>query len=246
MGKRRADALLVEQGLVGSREKARVVIMAGSVMSANQLVSKPESLVDESVELRILVANRYVGRGGNKLEDALHSFSLSVDGLVALDVGASTGGFTDCLLQHGAAKVYAVDVGYGQLAYKLRQEPRVVSMERTNIRHLSSLPEAPDIATIDVSFISLETVLPTIVSLLKPGAPVIALMKPQFQARKQEVEKGGVVRDPILHATIVGRFTNWAVKNNYSLRGPTTSCLRGPAGNLEFFFLLYAQNAREE
>ena len=238
MAKRRVDTLLVERGLAESREKARAAVLAGDVLVGESLVAKPGALIDEAVELRLLAKPAYVGRGGEKLAHALAAFAVSVEGLTAVDVGASTGGFTDCLLQGGARRVYAVDVGYGQFDYRLRQDPRVVVMERVNARYLRSLPEEMDLATVDVSFIGLETVLPAVARLIKLGAPIVALFKPQFQARKGEVGKGGVVRDPLLVATLVGRFVAWAVQHGFRLRGLTLSPLVGPAGNQELFLSL--------
>ena len=238
MAKRRVDTLLVERGLAESREKARAAVLAGGVLVGEGLVAKPGALIDEAVELRLLAKPTYVGRGGEKLAHALATFAVSVEGLTAVDVGASTGGFTDCLLQRGARRVYAVDVGYGQLDYRLRQDPRVVVMERVNARYLRSLPEEIDLATVDVSFIGLETILPAVARLVKVGGPIVALFKPQFQARKGEVGKGGVVRDPLLVATLIGRFVVWAVKHSFRIRGLTRSPLLGPAGNQEFFLLL--------
>ncbi|MEX0785599.1 MAG: TlyA family RNA methyltransferase, partial [Dehalococcoidia bacterium] len=182
--------------------------------------------------------------GGEKLEHALTTFDIDVRGLVALDAGASTGGFTDCLLQRGAKRVYAVDVGYGQLDYRLRNDDRVVVLERANVRELTELPlphglaaEAPDIATIDVSFIGLEKVVPSVVRLLKPGARIVALVKPQFQARRNEVKKGGVVKDPQVHAKVLGRVVAWGAGEGLRFGGLTASPLLGPAGNKEFFVL---------
>ena len=240
MAKRRVDSLLVERGLAESREKARAAILAGDVLVGESLVAKPGSLVDEAIELRLLARPAHVSRGGDKLAAALAAFSLSVEGLTALDVGASTGGFTDCLLQRGVRRVYAVDVGYGQLDYRLRKDPRVVVMERVNARYLRSLPEEADLATVDVSFIGLEAILPAMSRLLKPGAPIVALFKPQFQCRKGEVGKGGVVRDPLLIATLIGRFVAWAVGHGFRIRGLTRSPLLGPAGNQELFILMEA------
>ncbi|MCH7837350.1 MAG: TlyA family RNA methyltransferase, partial [Chloroflexi bacterium] len=201
---------------------------------------RPAAAVAEDVRIELVRPPRYVSRGGEKLEHALRQFDLDVHGLVALDVGASTGGFTDCLLQHGAARVYAVDVGYGQLAYRLRQDPRVAVIERTNIRDLTALPgeaDAPTLATIDVSFIGLEKVMPAVLRLLAPEGLIVALVKPQFQARRSEVERGGVVRDPLVHATVLGRVVAWAAGEGLRFGGLTTSPLRGPAGNSEFFVL---------
>jgi 23S rRNA (cytidine1920-2'-O)/16S rRNA (cytidine1409-2'-O)-methyltransferase len=240
MTKRRVDTLLVERGLVESREKARAAVLAGGVLVGESLVAKPGALIDEAVELRLLERPPYVSRGGEKLTHALSTFAVDVSGGTAVDVGASTGGFTDCLLQRGARRVYAVDVGYGQLDYRLRQDARVVVMERVNARYLRSLPEEVDLATVDVSFIGLETVLPAVARALKPGATIVALFKPQFQARKGEVGKGGVVRDPLFMATLVGRFVAWAVGHGLRIRGVTRSPLLGPAGNQELFLLLEA------
>ncbi|HKZ50397.1 MAG TPA: TlyA family RNA methyltransferase, partial [Dehalococcoidia bacterium] len=217
---------------------AQAAILAGSVLVGERPVAKPGTLVDEAAQLRLLASPRYVSRGGEKLEHALRVFGLDVRGLVAADIGASTGGFTDCLLQHGVARVYAVDVGYGQLHYRLRQDPRVVVLERVNVRYLRELPEKVDIATVDVSFISLEKVLPVVAKLLSPAGRIVALFKPQFQARRQEVERGGVIHDPLLLATLIGRFAAWAAGQGYRLLGLTRSPLLGPAGNQEFFFLL--------
>ncbi len=242
MVKHRVDTLLVERGLAKSREKARAAVMAGDVLVGDRPVVKPGTLVDEKAELHLLAKPPYVSRGGEKLAHALREFSIGVDALTVLDVGASTGGFTDCLLKGGAGRVYAVDVGYGQLAYGLRQDPRVVVMERVNARYLS-LPEKVDLACMDVSFIGLEAVLPAVGRLLKPGGKIIALFKPQFQARRREVGKGGVVREPGLHATLIGRFTAWAVEQGFRILGLTLSPLQGPAGNVEFFFLLLPPQA---
>ena len=238
MPKRRLDSLLVDRGLVESREKARAAVLAGKVLVGDRAVAKPGMLIPEATEVRLLARAPYVSRGGEKLAHALQTFAIDVKDLVAVDVGAATGGFTDCLLQHGARCVYAVDVGYGQLDYRLRQDPRVVVMERVNVRHLQSLPEKVDLATVDVSFIGLEKVLPVIARLLKPGGRIIALFKPQFQARRREVGKGGVIRDPLLQASLIGRFVAWAVDEGFRILGLTPSPVLGPAGNQEFFFLL--------
>ncbi len=238
MAKRRLDVLLVEIGLAESREKARAAVLAGKVLVGDRAVVKPGTLIPEAAEVRLLAGAPYVSRGGEKLAHALQAFAVDVKDLVAVDVGASSGGFTDCLLQHGARCVYAVDVGYGQLDYRLRQDPRVVTMERVNVRYLRSLPEKVDLATVDVSFIGLEKVLPVIARLLKPGGKIIALFKPQFEARRQEVSRGGVVRDPLLLASLLGRFLAWAIEQRFRVLGLTPSPLLGPAGNQEFFFLL--------
>jgi 23S rRNA (cytidine1920-2'-O)/16S rRNA (cytidine1409-2'-O)-methyltransferase len=237
--KRRLDLLLVQRGLAPSREKAQTSILAGDVLVNGESVLRSAATVDENAEISLAKPQRFVGRGGDKLEHALRAFELDVTGLVALDAGASTGGFTDCLLQHGASKVYAVDVGYGQLDYKLRNDARVVVLERTNVRDLTELPGGarPDIATIDVAFIGLEKVLPSVVKLLRPGARIVALVKPQFQARRSEVRKGGVVKDPLVHATVIGRVVAWANEHGLRFGGLTASPLLGPAGNREFFVL---------
>ena len=238
MGKRRLDLLLVERGLADSREKARALVMAGSVLVDGRPADKPGSPVAEGADLEVARPQRYVSRGGEKLAHALQAFGLDARGLVAADIGASAGGFTDCLLQRGAARVYAIDVGRGQLDYRLRQDLRVVVMERVNVRYLEGLPEPVDIVTADVSFISLRLVLPVARCLLKPGGSIVALFKPQFEAKKGEVPRGGVVRDPLLHATLIGRFVAWCVTNGFRVLGLTTSPLLGPAGNREFLFWL--------
>ncbi len=246
MGKRRLDTLLVERGLAEGPEKARALVMAGAVAVEGRPAVKPGAMVEEGAALAVAAGRRYASRGGEKLEHALRVFRLDVRGLVAADIGAASGGFTDCLLQRGAARVYAIDVGRGQLDYGLRRDPRVVVMEGINVRYLEGLPEPVDIVTADVSFISLRLVLPVARALLddgrrgaRPCAPtIVALFKPQFEAKKDEVPKGGVVREPLLHATVIGRFAAWCVKSRFRIRGLTASPLLGPAGNREFFFLL--------
>jgi 23S rRNA (cytidine1920-2'-O)/16S rRNA (cytidine1409-2'-O)-methyltransferase len=234
----RLDCLLVDRGLVESLQRAQALILAGAVLVGDRPADKAGSAVPADAEIRIRgKENPYVSRGGLKLRGALDTFGLSVRGLVALDVGASTGGFTDCLLRNGAARVYAIDVGYGQLDYRLRQDPRVTVLERVNIRYLGALPEKGDMATVDVSFISLEKVVPALAKLLKDGAKIVALVKPQFQARRPEVGKKGVVRDPQVHAAVLGRVIAWGAGNGLRLLGLTTSPLLGPAGNKEFFVL---------
>jgi 23S rRNA (cytidine1920-2'-O)/16S rRNA (cytidine1409-2'-O)-methyltransferase len=240
--KRRLDLLMVERGLAENREKARVAILVGDVLVDGAPELRAAASVVEGARIELARPPRYAGRGGEKLEHALRAFALDVRGLVALDVGASTGGFTDCLLQHGAARVYAVDVSYGQLDYRLRQDERVIVLERTNIRALSELPplvgrasEQADLATIDVAFIGLEKVLPSVIRLLRPDGRIVALVKPQFQAKRSEVRKGGVVKDPLVHAAVLGRVIAWAAAQRLRFGGLTTSPLRGPAGNKEFF-----------
>ena len=235
--KRRLDVLLVQRGLSQSPEKARIAVLAGDVLVDGGLALQPAATVREDARIELVARPRYVGRGGDKLEHALRVFDLDVRGLVAMDVGASTGGFSDCLLQHGVERVYAIDVGYGQFDYQLRQDPRVVVLERTNIRKLTELAEAPDLATIDVSFIGLEKVLPSVLRLLRPEGGIVALVKPQFQARRDEVRKGGVVKDPLVHAAVLGRMIAWGAGQQLRFGGLTTSPLQGPAGNREFFVL---------
>ena len=238
--KTRLDRLLVERGLAPSREQARRLIMAGEVQVSGRVVDKPGRLVPEDAPVEVRRQPRYVSRGGLKLEAALDRFGLDVSGKVAVDVGASTGGFTDCLLQRGAAKVYAVDVGYGQLAWKLRQDPRVIPLERTNIRYLEALPggELADLAVIDASFIGLRLVLPATLRLLKPDGQVIALVKPQFEAGRQDVGKGGVVRDPQVHRRVLEEVAALAQELGLTVAGLTVSPAPGPAGNVEFLIWL--------
>ncbi|RLC56795.1 MAG: TlyA family rRNA (cytidine-2'-O)-methyltransferase, partial [Chloroflexota bacterium] len=210
MAKRRLDVLLVERGLAESRTQAQRLIRAGLVRVAGQVADKPGTQVATNAAITLQARPRFVSRGGEKLEAALVRFGLDVRGWVAADVGASTGGFTDCLLQHGARRVYAIDVGYGQLDWRLRNDPRVVVMERTNARYLESLPEPVDLVTVDVSFISLGLILPMAVRWLKPGGQVVALIKPQFEAGRREVGKGGVVRDPQVHRRVLERVLDIA------------------------------------
>ena len=238
MAKKRLDVLLVERGLAETREKAQALIIAGEVTVGGRLVDKPGTAVPEESTITVGRGLPYVSRGGLKLEHALTAFGLSVAGMRAVDVGASTGGFTDCLLQRGAARVYAVDVGYGQLDWRLRNDPRVVISERTNVRYLTSLPETVDLATVDVSFISLTLVLPAVVRLLSPEGLVVALVKPQFEAGRQQVGKGGVVLDPEIHKQVLRRLMEWAQREGWVARGLTPSPVLGPAGNREFFLLL--------
>ncbi len=239
--KERLDKLLVDRGLAASRERARALILAGQVVVGEHAVDKVGVKVDIDVPLRLKGEDLpFVSRGGLKLEHALKEFSLDVTGRTAIDVGASTGGFTDCLLQCGAAKVFAVDVGYGQLAWKLRQDPRVVSMERTNIRQLTpdQLSALPDLAVIDASFISLDKVLPPTLALLPAGGEVVALIKPQFEVGKGQVGKGGVVRDPVQHVAVVERVRAEAEALGCTTLGVTESPLLGQKGNREFLIHL--------
>ncbi len=230
----RLDLLLVERGLAESRSLAQRLIRAGEVQVDGQLVDKPGVDVAEDANISLKAKPRFVSRGGEKLAAALERFPVDVGGLVAADIGASTGGFTDCLLQHGAAKVYAIDVGYGQLAWDLRQDARVVVMERMNARYLAALPEPVDVIVSDVSFISLRIVYATAVNWLKPGGTVISLIKPQFEAGRERVGKGGVVRDPAVHRQVLETVTADMAALGLGLRGLMASPLRGPAGNVEF------------
>jgi 23S rRNA (cytidine1920-2'-O)/16S rRNA (cytidine1409-2'-O)-methyltransferase len=239
----RLDRLMVNKGLVASRQRAQAMIMAGNVLVNSQLVEKSGHLVSESSEITLKgEALPYVSRGGLKLEKALESFEVSVQGLVCLDVGASTGGFTDCLLQHGAARVYAVDVGYGQLAWQLRQDSRVIPIERMNIRNmpLNMLPEPVDLVTIDVSFISLKIVVPAVMKFIRKSARIIALIKPQFEVGKGKVGKGGVVRDPLQHESIIDELHRFFKDSGWTSLPVVPSPILGPSGNREFLIHLYS------
>jgi len=234
----RADELLVRQGLASSRSQAKVLILAGEVRTPDGRVQKPSELLAADTQLMLDQGPRYVSRGGLKLEAALHTFRIDVTGLVAADLGASTGGFTDCLLQHGAARVYAIDVGYGQLDYRLRQDPRVVVMERTNARYLESLPEAVDLVVIDTSFISLKLILPAARRIAKQDASVIALIKPQFEAGREAVGRRGVVKDEKVRERAVRDVLSFALDEGFRLLGLMRSPIAGPAGNEEFLAYL--------
>lgn len=236
--KKRLDLLVVERGLAPSREQARAFIMAGTVTVGGRIEDKPGAMVDEGGIVLVEAPSKYVSRGGLKLERALDAFHLEIAGRVAVDVGASTGGFTDCLLQRGAARVYAVDVGYGQLDWRLRTDPRVVVIERTNVRYLSALPETADLATVDASFISLRLVLPATARLLRVGGFIVALVKPQFEAGRGRVGKGGVVRDPEVHREVLRGLAEWGGAEGYGFQKLAVSPIRGPAGNVEFLALV--------
>lgn len=238
MVKRRIDSLLVERELAESRAKAQALIMAGEVSVAGQPVTKPGTLVAEDVDITIAEPPPFVSRGGLKLDYALDQFQLDVSGKVAADIGASTGGFTDCLLKRGASRVYAIDVGYGQLDYRLRQDKRVVVMERVNARYAVSLPEQVDLVTMDVSFISVQKVIPSVAKAMKPRGHLAVLIKPQFEAKREEVGKGGVIKQPEIHARVLGRFIVWATGQGFRLRGLIASPILGASGNREFFVLL--------
>jgi 23S rRNA (cytidine1920-2'-O)/16S rRNA (cytidine1409-2'-O)-methyltransferase len=244
--KERLDVLVVERGLIESRAQAQRLIRAGLVRVAGQVSDKPGLRVAADSDITLQARPRFVSRGGEKLVAALERFDLVVTGVVAADVGASTGGFTDCLLQHGASRVYAIDVGYGQLDWRLRNDSRVIVMERTNARYLERLPEAVGLVTVDVSFISLGLILPTAVRWLEPGGQVVTLIKPQFEAGRREVGKGGVVRDPAVHQRVLEQVLGIAAGLDLGLRGLMVSPLRGPAGNEEFlgWWELGAEEAR--
>mgnify|MGYP000124510981 CR=1 FL=1 len=244
--KKRLDVLLVNRGLAESREKAKAVIMEGKVFVKGQREDKAGSMFDEAAPIEIHGQKlKYVSRGGLKLEKAVSCFNLDLTGKIAADIGASTGGFTDCALQNGAARVYAIDVGYGQLAWKLRSDERVVNMERTNVRYLEadSLPEKVDVVTIDVAFISLDKVLPAVKKIIADDGIVIALIKPQFEAGKENVGKKGVVRDPQVHLTVINNVIATARELGFKIAGLDYSPVKGPEGNIEY--LLYLKNAAD-
>lgn len=241
MTKKRLDVLLVDQGLAPSRERARALILSGNVLVDDVPRDKAGTLVPQDARVTIRGEDHgYVSRGGLKLEGALDGFKVDPAGLDCLDAGASTGGFTDCLLQRGARSVIAVDVGYGQLAWKLRSDSRVTVIERTNVRHLKpgDLSRLSDLAVVDVSFISLILVLPPILDALKPGGRVLAMVKPQFEVGKGEVGKNGVVRDPEKQAAAVEKIAEFARNQGLSVEGPLPSPIPGPKGNREFFLYL--------
>ncbi len=238
--KQRLDILLVEQGLAESRERARALIMAGSVLVDDAPAGKAGQMVAAGSRVAIKESLRYVSRGGLKLEAALDAFAVDPAGLVVADVGASTGGFSDCLLQRGAVHIYAIDVGYGQLAWSLRQDSRVTSLERTNVRTLKALPGnvQVDLAVIDVSFIGLDLVLPAVARYLRLGGQAIVLIKPQFEAGRARVGKGGVVRDPAVHRDVLAQVLTWADGHGWAVQGLIRSPITGPKGNVEFLALL--------
>ena len=235
--KKRLDVLLTEQMYADTRSKAQAIIMAGQVYVNGQKADKPGTAYEENVQIEVRgVTCPYVSRGGLKLEKALRDFGVKPDGYVCSDSGASTGGFTDCLLQQGAKKVFAIDVGYGQLDWKIRSDERVVVMERTNIRYVTpeDLGEPLDLSVIDVSFISLKIVLPAIKALLKPKGQVLCLIKPQFEAGKEKVGKKGVVREPEIHKEVLDSFVQTVTELGFTILGLTFSPVKGPEGNIEF------------
>jgi 23S rRNA (cytidine1920-2'-O)/16S rRNA (cytidine1409-2'-O)-methyltransferase len=240
LARRRADAALADAGLFASREQAKAAILAGRVRVGGAPLTKAGTAVADGAVFEVEPAQEYVSRGGHKLAGALDGFGVVVEGLGALDVGASTGGFTDCLLKRGAASVTAIDVGYGQLAWKLRGDDRVTVLERTNIRSVDrDVAGAPfDLAVVDVSFISLAKVLPHLVAVLKPDGEVLALVKPQFEAGKGRVGRRGVVRDPAVHAEVLRTVESEAAATGFVVRGMTWSPITGPQGNIEFWMRL--------
>lgn len=229
---------MVERGLVESLARAQALIMAGEVIVVGKEAIKPGTLVDEAAVISVAKPPPFVSRGGLKLDYALDQFRLDVSARVVADVGASTGGFTDCLLKRGASRVYAIDVGRGQLDYRLQQDPRVVVMDRVNARYPVPLPEKVDLATLDLSFISVEKVIPSVVNLLKKAGYLLVLIKPQFEARRQEVGRGGVVNEAAVHARVLGRFIIWAIEYGFRLGGLVASPIPGASGNREFFVLI--------
>lgn len=239
--KMRLDVAVFESGLAETREKAKALIMAGSVYLNGQKALKGGAAVKDTdiIEVRGAV-NPYVSRGGLKLHKAVQNFGLSLEGCVCMDIGASTGGFTDCMLSNGAAKVYAIDVGYGQLAWKLRCDERVVNMERTNFRYVTheQIPEQVDFASVDVSFISLRKILPVMRELLRDGGRAVCLIKPQFEAGRENVGKKGVVRDRAVHESVVASITEFALESGFNVCNVDFSPIKGPEGNIEYLMLV--------
>ena len=239
----RLDQYLVQHGMIQSRERAKALIMAGVVFVNEQKVDKAGEMIKEDAKVEVRGHDiGYVSRGGLKLEKAMQCFPLTPNGKVCMDIGASTGGFTDCMLQNGAAKVYAVDVGYGQLAWSLRSDPRVVCLERTNARYLThdQIPDELNFASVDVSFISLKLILPALRRLLKTDGEAVCLVKPQFEAGREKVGKKGVVRDPAVHLEVLEHFLRYAEQSDFSVKGLTFSPIRGPEGNIEYLGYLSA------
>ena len=243
MAKKRLDVALVEQGLVDSRQKAQALIMAGQVYVNGQKLDKAGAGVEETARIEVRGQTlAYVSRGGLKLEKAMKTWPLTLNGTICGDIGASTGGFTDCMLQNGAVKVYSVDVGYGQLAWSLRSDPRVVCLERTNARYLTheQVPDELDFASVDVSFISLKLILPALRGLMGGNGQVVCLVKPQFEAGKDKVGKKGVVRDPAVHLEVLEHFLEHAAEAGFYVKDITFSPIRGPEGNIEYLGWLSA------
>lgn len=238
MSRKRLDVLLYERGLVDSREQGRRLILAGEVSVDGRTVTKVATPTEEDAHIEISQPPPFVSRGGFKLAEALDAFQIEPTGWIAADVGASTGGFTDCLLQRGVRRVYAIDVGYGQLRWELRQDARVIVMDRTNARYLEQLPEAVDLVTIDVSFISLRLILPQVACWLGPKGQVIALVKPQFEAGPDQVGKGGIVRDAATHREVLSGVLSWAEEHTWKVHGLVRSPITGAKGNVEFLVWL--------
>ena len=244
--KKRLDVLLVEKGFFESREMAKAVIMTGCVYVNNQKADKAGASYDESLPIEVRGGNDlYVSRGGYKLEKAMQVFPISLDGRITMDIGASTGGFTDCMLQNGAAKVYAVDVGYGQLAWKLRNDPRVVNLERTNMRYVTDeqVPDKIDFFSADVAFISLRLILPAARAVCADDATAVCLIKPQFEAGRENVGKNGVVRDRRVHISVVEGIVDYCLNNGFSVLGLSYSPIKGPQGNIEYLIYIRRSDA---
>jgi len=255
MEKSRLDELLVVRGLAVNHSRAQRLVMAGQVRVNGQVVFQPSMRLPADADLRVTRSPRYVSRGGEKLEAALHGFAVEVSGKVCADIGASTGGFTDCLLQHGAARVYAIDVGKGLLDWHLRQDPRVTCLEETNTRYVKRLPEAISLVTVDVSFISLKVLLPVVKDwwgdasqATEATGEVVALIKPQFEAKRDEAKRGkGVIRDEAIHRRVLLDILEFAIREGYQVRGLLRSPLLGPKGNIEFFaWLAYPERGEQE
>lgn len=243
--KKRLDLLLTEKGFAPSREKAKALIMAGDVLVNGDRADKAGELYSETAKIEIIGNQlRYVSRGGLKLEKAMQAFSLDLTGKTCMDIGASTGGFSDCMLQNGAVKVYAIDVGYGQLAWSLRTDDRVVNLERTNVRYLTQeqVPDAIDFASVDVSFISLTLVLPVLQKFLKPDGEAVCLVKPQFEAGKGKVGKKGVVREPEIHLEVLNKIFGFCNRSGLCVKHIDFSPIKGPEGNIEYLFHIVNQN----
>ena len=246
MAKRiRLDQLLVQRGLFTSRHQAQVAVMAGEVKIDGHVAAKPSDSVQEGTDVSVATRNRFVGRGGTKLEGAIEHFGINAEGTIALDIGASTGGFTDCLLQRKVRKVFAVDVGHGQLAWKIRNDSRVVTLEKTNARQLSrtEIPDAIDLCVIDVSFISLTLILPSAFELLRPGGVILALIKPQFELARADVGRGGIVRSAELHEKAQQKIVAFAETIGAEVEDLVASSIAGTDGNLEFFICLRKPSA---
>ena len=240
--RKRADVLVFELGLAESREQAQTMIMEGLVFQPSGRVLKSSNMLDETTRIEVRGRLPYVSRGGIKLAHALDYFQINVSNMVALDVGASTGGFTDCMLQRGVTHVYAIDVGHGQIHHKIRTDARVTVVEKCNARYPFTLPKSVDLITIDVSFISLRLIIPSISTHLKFGKPIIALVKPQFEAERGEVGRGGIVRNPQIHQKVMANITEWSIQNGFTIKNNCSSPITGDSGNKEFFLYLEKPN----